>query len=98
MAAVLQCLSLKSGSYQGSTACSLSIKLTLGLACSKPFNPHQKDPSNCFQKRSLNREREKVFQQRPWGSSKFDTKRKQTAPKAITLGPIVVFQTLRVTN
>lgn len=72
--------------------------ITLTLACSKPFNSHQGHPSNRFWKRSLNVEMEKAFQQWLWGSSKFDTKRKWLAPKEITLRPVVVFQTSRVTN
>lgn len=95
--AFLQFLPSMSGSYQGRTSCSLSIKLTLTLAYSKLFNPHQGHPSKRFWKRSLNVEREKAFQQWPWGSSKFDTERKWLAPKQITLRP-VVFQTFRVTN
>lgn len=96
--AFLQFLPSKSGSYQGRTSCLLSIKLTLALACSKPFNSHQGHPSNRFWKRSLNVEMEKAFQQWLWGSSKFDIKRKWLAPKEITLRPVVVFQTFRVTN
>jgi len=63
------------------------------------FNPHQQDPSNCFQRRSLQVEKERaVFQHRPWDLSKFDTKRKCLAPEGITRGATIASQTLQAAS